>query len=260
MGFVKVGMSALAAVVLAAPMAGAAEVQAGGGTVEERVLSTRDAEAMAALDRMGAYLRSLKVFRVVADTAREDVLDDGQKLQRHVNVDLLVSSPDRLVAREQSDRREREYFYDGQTFTLYARLLNVYATIDAPGSIGELSDMLEERYQIEMPLVDLFRWGGAEQAPSSVTSALVIGPSEVNGMACQHYAFRQEGLDWQIWIQQGDFPLPRKLVLTTTSDEARPQYVAIYTWDMTPSYGENPFVFEPPAASQQIIFSADSAQ
>ena len=39
-----------------------------------------DPAAMAALDGMGVYLRTLQMFQVKAETTREDVLDDGQKI------------------------------------------------------------------------------------------------------------------------------------------------------------------------------------
>ena len=42
-----------------------------------------------------------------------------------------------------------------------------------------------------------------------------VGPTEVGSITCEQYAFRQPGLDRQIWIQLGDFPLPKKLVITT---------------------------------------------
>ena len=40
-----------------------------------------DPEALAALDRMGAYLRTLTAIQVEAATTNEDVLEDGQKIQ-----------------------------------------------------------------------------------------------------------------------------------------------------------------------------------
>ena len=46
-----------------------------------------------------------------------------------------------------------------------------------------------------------------------------VGPSVVGGVTCEQYAFRQADIDWQIWIQLGDYPLPRRLVATTTTDE-----------------------------------------
>jgi hypothetical protein len=69
-----------------------------------------------------------------------------------------------------------------------------------------------------------------------------------------HYAFRQPGLDWQVWIQRGDFPLPRKILLTTTSDDARPQHTAVYTWNLAPSFNDEAFAFVPPSDFKRISF------
>ena len=44
---------------------------------------------------------------------------------------------------------------------MYGQLVNYYATVPAPPTIAELIDKLDERYGIEMPLVDLFMWGYA---------------------------------------------------------------------------------------------------
>jgi hypothetical protein len=56
-------------------------------------------------------------------------------------------------------------------------------------------------------------------------------------------------------VQQGEFPLPRRLVLTTTSDVARPQFAATYTWDLAPSFGDGAFVFVPPADAHPITIA-----
>jgi hypothetical protein len=71
----------------------------------------------------------------------------------------------------------------------------VYATVAAPATIGALADALDERYAIGLPLDDLFRWGAPHSKPQDITSAMFIGPSEVGGVTCGHYAFRQNGLD-----------------------------------------------------------------
>ena len=59
----------------------------------------------------------------------------------------------------------------------------------------------------------------------------------------------------QIWIQQGDYPLPRKLVLSTLTDEARPQHTSVYTWNLAPSFDDAAFVFDPPSGAQKIVFA-----
>ena len=132
--------------------------------------------------------------------------------------------------------------------------------MSAPPTLVELADQLEAKYNIELPLVDLFRWGNRSES-ATITSARDIGPSECGGSTCEHYAFRQPGLDWQIWIQNGDYPLPRKIVLTTTTDEARPQYSAAYTWNLAPSFDASAFTFVPPRDAHRItIQEADQAR
>lgn len=214
-----------------------------------------DPAALAALDRMGTYLRTLTVFRVEAAIEREDVLESGLKVQFNGVVTLSARRPDRLRAEVASERQNRQYFYDGKQFTLWAPRLSFYATVPAPPTIGELANTLEEKLGIELPLVDLFRWGTDAASAAAITAAVDIGPSQVGGANCEHYAFRQEGLDWQVWIQDGDFPLPRKLVLTTTTDEARPQFQAIYTWNLAPTCKDADFTFGPPGDARRIVFN-----
>ena len=212
-------------------------------------------EAMTALQKMGAYLRSLKVFQVQAVTSNEDVLEDGQKVQFAGATNILARMPDRFLISVDSDRLNRLWVYDGKQFTLLARRANYYATVPAPPTIGELADAMQEKYGLQLPLEDLFRWGGPKSQDAAITSAMFIGPSEIGGVSCGHYAFRQEGLDWQVWIQLGDFPLPRKLVLTTLTDEARPQYEATFDWNLAPSFNDAAFTFVPPKDAGKVVLA-----
>lgn len=212
-----------------------------------------DPNAMAALKSMGAYLRTLKAFQVEASITNEDVLDNGLKEQYTGVVNLLAQKPDRLRVEVDNDRHQRLFFYDGKNVTVWARRLNFYATVAAPPTIAELAARLEEKYDIELPLVDLFFWGGPTWTDPGITAAVDLGPTQVLGTTCAQYTFRQEGLDWQIWIQLGDYALPRKLVITTTTDEARPQYTVVYTWNLAPSFNDDAFIFDPPAEAKRVI-------
>lgn len=216
-------------------------------------------EATDALKRMGAHLRSLKSFAVEATTTDEDVLDDGQKLQSESTATLLAKLPDRLRLHVSNDRHERLYLFDGKTFTLSAERANMYATVPAPRTIAELATKLENDFGIDMPLADLFRWGSPHWQSAKLEAAMDAGPSVVSGTTCEQYAFRQEGIDWQVWIQKGDYPLPRKLVITTTSDAARPQHTAVYTWNLAPSFNDAAFVFDPPPGAERVSLAKEAA-
>jgi hypothetical protein len=209
-------------------------------------------EAMGALDRMGNFLRTLRAFQVEATISADDVLEDGERVQLDSMASLVAQRPDRLRLEVRSERQQRFFFYDGKAFTLWAPRSSYYATVSAPATLGELVDQLEAKYAIDLPLADLFRWGGPRSDSAAITSAKDLGPSEVGGTTCEHYAFRQPGLDWQLWIQNGDYPLPRKVVITTMTDEARPQYSAVYTWNLAPSYDASAFMFVPPRDAHRI--------
>ena len=218
-----------------------------------------DSSAIDALNQMGTYLRSLKDFQVKSNATSEDVLEDGEKLMFARTTDMLAVRPNKLRIDIQGDQMSGLVLYDGKTFTLFARGVGYYASADAPPTIGELIDVVREKYDMELPLVDLFLWGGPQASTNKITEATDFGPGDVEGTTCERYAFRQPGLDWQVWIQLGEHPLPRKMVLTTTTDEARPQHVSILTWNLAPSYDDAAFVFDPPSDAHKIVFAGQKA-
>ena len=209
---------------------------------------------------MGAYLRTLTTFQVHAMVSTEDVLDDGQKVQSTQAVNLIAQRPNRMRVEIKDDLQPRTFFYDGKTFTMWAPTTRFYATVDAPPTIVELADQLEDKYDIETPLVDLFRWGTPDADVKDLTSATDVGPAEVGGVTCEQYLFRQEGLDWQVWIQNGDYPLPLKLVLTTTTDDARPQHQSVYRWNLAPSFNAESFAFVAPTDAKKITIVQAQSQ
>src|SRR5690349_8142052 len=162
------------------------------GEVADDTLQELDKDAIAELERMGAYLRTLKAYQLKADVVTEDVRTDGQKVQIIRKVDLVARKPNRFFAEVMNDRQRRLFFYDGARFTLYAPWSSFYATVAAPPTIEKLADDLQDKYAIELPLVDLFRWGTSEANLNAITSAIDLGPSAINGVTCEQYAFRQD--------------------------------------------------------------------
>ncbi len=221
--------------------------------------SAVDPNAVDAVKKMGAYLRSLKVFQVLGDITHDDVLEDGLIVQSNSKVDMLAVKPDRMRVEVTGDDKHRLYFYDGKTFTAWGKLTNYYATVPAPPTIGELFKQAQEKYDIELPLIDLFKWGTNDDDINKIKTAIDAGPTTVEGVTCEQYVFHQEGVDWQIWIQLGDYPLPRRLVITTLTDEARPQHSMTLAWNLAPSFNDAAFVFDPPPDAKRIIFEGQNA-
>jgi hypothetical protein len=212
----------------------------------------RDPAVLSRLTQMGDYLRSLKSFVVKADTAKDEVLDSGQKVQFGGTLEYRYAKPDRLRASVRTDRKWREFYFDGKTLTQVAPRMGYYGSVQIPGKVGELMTGLAQRYDIDMPLADLFYWGTPASGVDDVTAATLIGPARVGGVDTDHFALRHAGVDWQIWIERGARPLPRRLVITTTEEPAQPQYGATLNWDLGAQTPASAFTYAPPKGARRI--------
>lgn len=211
-----------------------------------------DPASVDALKKMGTYLQTLKRFTVSIELTGERVLQDGQKLQHSANADLDVDRPNHIRTVMSSSRGTREIIFDGKTVTLYSPTQKYYSTASLDGTIATLIGKLHDDFGVEFPLADLFVWGTPDAPTQQFDSAMYAGQDYIGADLCDHYAFRQSGIDWQIWIKSGSTPLPRKLVITRRDDEARPQSVSVITWGMHPSFSDSVFAFHPPAGAKKI--------
>jgi hypothetical protein len=70
-----------------------------------------------------------------------------------------------------------------------------------------------------------------------------------------HLAFRTPSIDFQVWVQDGDKPLPRKYVITTKWMTGAPQNgVELTDWNLAPRIDDTVFTFTPPAGARKIDF------
>ena len=220
-----------------------------------------DPQAEKLLRRMSDYLASRQQFTAKAESTLEVVLTSGQKLQYDSPATLSVSRPNRLHAHRKGDIANQEFFYDGKTLTLYNPRENLYATTAAPPTVDETLDFAREKLDIIAPAAELFYKNAAERMLKESTSGFVVGPSVVASVKCTHLAFRGSEVDWQIWIEDGDKPLPRKFILTSKKVAGEPQFtVIIRNWDVAPKLTNQEFSFTPPKGAKKIEFLRLSAE
>jgi hypothetical protein len=213
-------------------------------------------DALKALKRMGAYLDTLKTFGLTANSTIDVVTVDGQRLQLDGVTNYKVRRPNGFVIDLNSDIKKRTFFYDGKSFTVSAPELKYYATVDAPATNIATLDAIYDKYGIALPLEDLFHWNGDKTREDKLISGFAVGPATIDGVPTEHYAFREKDMDWQIWIQKGDKPLPKKLVIIDRTDETGPTYVARLNWVENPVYTQKDFAFTPAGDAKPIKFMA----
>lgn len=216
------------------------------------VAETIEPDAVAALKRMSTFLGTLTSFELTANSTLDLVTVSDQKLQMDAVVKYKVMRPGIWVDFE-SDLKTRQFFYDGKTFTIYSPKLNYYASMPAPATNREFLKALYERFGLSLPLEDLFRWSdGDESDIKALTSAFGAGTSTIDGVSTDHWAFRQGDFDWEVWIEKGDRPIPRKLVIVDRTEPALPAYSARLNWTLNPPLAAKDFTFAPTGDAKLI--------
>ncbi|HEY6815648.1 MAG TPA: DUF2092 domain-containing protein [Croceibacterium sp.] len=219
-----------------------------------------DPRAVEALKAMSTYLQTLKSFRLISEGSLDVITVNDQKVQLDMVTTYLVGSPG-IRADWVSDQKNRQFYFDGKNFTLVAPTLGYYATVDAPGTNREFLDALYEKTGIELPLADLFRWADADHADDIglLTSAFSVGTATLDGVATDHWAYRTDDFDWELWMEQGDRPLPRKFVLIDRTDPTLPTFTARLTWQTNPTFDPAVFTYVPAGNAVAISFAAVEA-
>jgi hypothetical protein len=125
--------------------------------------------------------------------------------------------------------------------------------VAAPPTLEEMLDFARIRYDVVAPFGDLVFRNAYDILLDGVTEGLVVGQAVIEGVVCDHLAFRAGDTDWQIWIEAGARPLPRRIVVTTLDLPNAPQFaVTVTRWDLQPALDAQTFRFTPPPGVSQI--------
>lgn len=209
--------------------------------------------AIDALKDMSAFLMTAKTLALTSQGSLDVVTNDGQRIQLDGTTTYKLRRPG-FVIDYNSDIKSRRFIYDGKTFTVYSPKLGFYASAPAPATNREVLDTIYDKFGIRLPLEDLFRWGDGSHADriKALKSAYEVGPATIDGVPTDHFAFREADVDWEIWVQQGAQPLPRKLVIVDRTDPARPTFTARLNWQLNPAFTDADFTFVPDANAKRI--------
>ncbi len=209
-------------------------------------------KAAETLRQMCDYLKNLQQFLVQAEVTEDVLLTSGQRIQYSRSVEASVRRPDRFRADSVGDADNRQLVYDGKTITLLDRNKNFYTTITAPPEIDAALEHSIQAFNLRAPLADLIYSKSYEYLTEDALSGFYVGLSKVQGVPCHHLAFRQKDIDWQIWIEDGPTPVPRKFLITDKAAQGL-QFTALFTkWNTSPQLEDGLFTFVAPEKAEKI--------
>jgi len=212
-------------------------------------------EAKQLLKASTDFLARQERFSLDTESSIDVVLATGQKIQFDHTVGVSVERPDKLRAERTGDLVDQVFYYDGKSLTMHNPHDNYYAKTDAPGTLEAMLDFAREKLDVVAPAGDLLYKNAYDILMQDVTSGFVVGKAVVDGLRCDHLAFRASLVDWQIWIEEGKRPLVRRLVITTRDMLNAPQFtVVMKNWNLEPKFSAATFSFKPSQSVRKVEF------
>ena len=241
-GISKRGLWAAALALAAGLAAGPALAQGG---------LNKDADEI--LRSMSTFLGETKAWSVAADIGNEVITKEGEKLQMSSYATVVLQRPAGFYFHRQGRFADVEAFFDGKTVSLFGKGLNTYVQKAVAGTTDDAFNMITSEIGVDLPGVDLLVSDPYAVLSSGVTSSGYHGTDYVQGVECHHLSFREDDVDWQLWVKTGDEPLPMKYVITTKWLTGAPQYsVQLSNWNLKPAIAADRFTFAVPKGATKL--------
>ena len=210
-------------------------------------------EVRAILAQMGKTMQAQQ-FSFQAHTLRAYAGPNGELLHIAHAIKATIRRPDRVLVESTGDDGSAKLMYDGKTLVVYNAVQKQYAKVPAPDTIQGMLDVMTEKMGIDFPLADLLSDDPETSMIAGVTSGGQVGMATIDGVECRHLFFLQPpDVELELWLENNDKALPRRVFVTYTSLPGRPTFIAeLSDWNLAVHPADAEFVFQPPAGVTEV--------
>ena len=228
---------------------------AGVATSQDDPSATMQPRAAEVLRAVMTYIGETEKFSYTAQTSFEVLQDWGMKLEFPGRRTVSVERPDRLHVRAERDGRAREIWLRDGSLTIVEHGKNAYATLRVPQGLDGALDHVQAQLGVQIPLAGLLYSDAHERFGGRLTGGVYVGLEIVGDVSCHHVIYRSDDIDWQAWVDAGDRPLPRKVIITYKTLPGAPQFRAHFTsWNTSPPPMDSRSSFSPPRTARRVPF------
>jgi hypothetical protein len=237
----------------------AALALSGASIAQQKAMPSASQErARAVLMHMAHFVAGLPGFNVKISATYDTVQRSGEKIEFGETRTISLRRPDRLrVATVRTDGTLVLTVFSGTEIMLADLASNVYATTRQTGGLDAALMHYIGDLGMRMPLAVLLSSNLPSELGLRVSSVEYVELTSLYGGAAHHLAARTPSVDFQVWIADGEKPLPQRIVITYKHAEGQPQYRALFAeWNLAPEVTETTFSPVPPEGAQKIAFAA----
>jgi len=212
-----------------------------------------EADAKRILKAMSDYMAAETSISFEFDATLEVVTNEEQKLALASSGTLVLKRPDKIRVTRAGGFADVEMSFDGKTLTLLGKNLNLYTQLEVPGTIDHLVDELKDTYHRPLPAADLLLSNAYDELMRDVVDVKDLGSGVIGGIECDYLAFRNNDVDWQIWIAHGKRPYPVRYVITSKHLGSMPQYtIQVRDWKTGSEVAATDFGFKNPSNAAKV--------
>jgi hypothetical protein len=217
---------------------------------------TETEAALAILERMSAHLASREAFRFHAEVEYDAVQPSGQRIEFGNSREVAVRRPDRLrVDVFDRDGTSEILSYDGTDVWIASPSRNAYSRMPQAGMLEQVLEQLASEYDTPAQLAELIDPDLYRHLRPAIESGSRVGLVRLDGRFCEQLAFRTDKVDFQLFVERGATPLPRRLVIDYRNEPGKPQFRAsLGDWDLAPELPDTHFHVSPPIGAQRVPF------
>jgi hypothetical protein len=218
--------------------------------------SPESQDAKALLMRMADLLAKTQAFSVTIPANYDVVQDNGEKIEFGQVRQVFIARPDRLrIQSEFSNGEKLTIYFDGKDLIMFSPKENVFAKLETKGSVDDMLKHVVLDLQTPIPLAMLFSQSIKEELEKRITEIDYVELTTIAGKPADHLAVRTADIDFQIWLAQGEQPLPLRVVITYKKEVGQPQFRAnLSDWNLAPKIDEAALAFSQPAGAEAVPF------
>jgi hypothetical protein len=184
------------------------------------------AKGDALLREMSKNMASAQTFSFTADERREGG-PKGTTAPKVTTRRVTIRRPDAFAFAGKGQAGDTEAWYDGKQLTLVSHAHKVWARGPMPPTLDESLDFLSSEYRIPIPTADLLYSSPYDALMTKDTTGGWVGVEKIGDLSCDHLAYKQELVDWEIWLGPNR-RLPCQLKITYKTEPDSPSTIVTY--------------------------------
>ena len=178
--------------------------------------------------------------------------------------DVRIQKPNRWAIVMNSGMMGGTSVSDGKNVTTYSPMVKKYTVVPLPDD-GELPAVGPAEAMLIGPGAfarAFFGDGLKDLLLDGVNKATLVGSDKIDGDACWHAQFEEEGITWEMWATQSEPTLLRRVTFTPNlgaaakaNDAAAGMSMEVHidfkNWDLKPDFSDDDFDFTPPKDAEK---------